>query len=341
METTLLLTRFSALILAITCAALSVQSSRAGDLTIEEIIEKVERNERLYENIDVKLWKINRDDSHIGDIGAAGGDSAIKPDDSSISNIDPFNYSRESVRFISQQGKFHIESQVSSSSKRDNWKESYTRLFDGTKTRILEVNQPNQPGTLIEINSRKEDPRVIRAHMLLLRVMQYGFPLSTYMRGSQAVHDYPCDGKPSGGAIKAESRGPAQFDGHRCQVIWITEFTGQAETPYDRWVLFLAEDRNYIPIRMEAFTFHWSKDVPVGEAQVTKWNEIDSGVWFPLAASHTRYDDSEVQKGNKVPTWRETYIVDVVSLDPKYGASFFHELQIPLGTTVREAPSKK
>jgi hypothetical protein len=326
MERTLLLTRFSELIFAITFAALSVQSSHAGELTIDEIIQNVERNERLYENIDVKLWKIYRDDSHAADA-----------DDPSFKPID---HSRESVRFISQRGKFHIESQTSSDSKRDNWKRSTTRLFDGVTTRVLEVAALDRPGNLVEIKGRKDDPDTVRAHMLLLRIMHYGFPLSTYMRGSQAVRDYPCDVKPEI-ATRAESRGAAEIDGHRCQVVWITESTGQPETPYDRWVLWLAEDRNYIPIRMEAFTFRWSKDLPIGEAQITQWKEVDSGVWFPLGASHTRYDDIEIQKRNKVPTWRETYILDVVSLDPKYDASFFHELQIPPGTTVREAPARK
>src|SRR5262249_17752016 len=149
-------------------AAFSLQSSHAGELTIEEIIEKVERNEQLYADIDVKLWQIYRDDSH-----------ATDADDPSVKHID---HSRESVRFISQQGKFHIESQTSSDSKRDNWKRSTTRLFDGTMTRVLEVSAQDQPGTFMEISGRKDDPRVVRAHMLLLRMMNYGFPLSTYLR---------------------------------------------------------------------------------------------------------------------------------------------------------------
>ena len=75
--------------------------------------------------------------------------------------------------------------------------------------------------------------------------------------------------------------------GRPCQKVKITTCVGSSRRPHSAWILWLAIDRNYLPIRQEAYTYHYSKSDPVGVGVAKDLREIAPGIWFPFAAEIT------------------------------------------------------
>jgi hypothetical protein len=109
-----------------------------------------------------------------------------------------------------------------------------------------------------------------------------------------------------------------------------------------RWELDLAEDRNYIPVRMRAYTPEWSNDFPVGEAEVLEMREIAPGIWFPFSAVERAYDKRTLQSEQRFQVrWQEQYVTEAVSLHPAYDTAYFRDVVFPPGTNVYEVEDNK
>jgi hypothetical protein len=107
--------------------------------------------------------------------------------------------------------------------------------------------------------------------------------------------------------------------------------------PHDGEEYWLAKDRNYLPVRLLAYTYRFSKDMPVGEGVVHKFREIKPGVWFPSDVEVTAYNKFKIQQeGRRELQWRERYTIKRVNLDPKYDREFFAKVAFPAGTAVYE-----
>jgi hypothetical protein len=305
----------------------------AGDgLYLSQVVEKVKENERLYENLDVTLWQIYRDDR--------ASEKAQPPSSDFGGNLQLIGQQQSKVHFVSKGGTFRVDTEKMAQAGKDRTIEKSVRVFNGTQTRVLYRRLPDWPDFAELFHGRSDDPNTVRPHMLLIRTMHYGFPLSIYMQGDEAVYAYPDNRLTEGLKVHCECRGPADFEGHACQKIWITTSLSSGQ-PHDRWVLWLAEDRNYIPIHVESYTFRWSKDLPVSEANATDWKELQPGVWFPMKAVHVRYDSGDIQSGKKMVTWHETYKVDQVSLAADYDDNYFKDVEFPVGTEVAEVRDRK
>jgi len=315
--------------------ALAVENvpARAGDgPSLQQVIEKVKENESLYENLDVTLWQIYRDDR--------ASENAQQPSSDFGGNLQLIGQQQSKVHFVSKGSKFRVDTERMAQAGNDRTTEKSVRVFNGTQTRALYRRSPDRADLAELFHGRSDDPNVVRPHMFLIRTMHYGFPLSVYMQGDEAAYAYPDSRLTEGLKVRCECQEPAEFEGHACQRIWITTSLSNGQ-PHDRWVLWLAEDRNYIPIHMESYTFRWSQDLPVSEADVTDWKELRPGAWFPMKAVHTRYDSGDIQSGKKTVTWRETYKVDQVSLAPQYDDDYFKDVEFPVGTEVAEVRDRK
>jgi hypothetical protein len=94
---------------------------------------------------------------------------------------------------------------------------------------------------------------MMRPHMLLL-LDSITAPLSTYLQGHKAMAASPdahWDKRHLGDAITLENtyQGETTFQGLKCHKVWITEVLSNGYQ-HDRWELWLAEARNFIPVRM-------------------------------------------------------------------------------------------
>jgi hypothetical protein len=142
--------------------------------------------------------------------------------------------------------------------------------------------------------------------------------------------------------MEATYQGEVECEGRKCHKVWITSRTKDGSNWDGRTELWLAEDRNYIPVRKFGYAYRESPTIPVSEAKVEKWLEIESGVWFPQRASEVRYDGQIVQKsGRREVSWQHTYDVTNISLDPQYELSFFRDLEFPDGAAIYHVENGK
>jgi hypothetical protein len=310
------------LFLAIFCIAVLCAGYTSADepLSLDQIIDRVQKNEQLYDDIEVVLSEKYRD--YTAQPAAEGESIQI------IAARDG------DVRYVAQGGMFRVDSNESLSYPNGKtFIKTRTRVFDGQTTRILSLRKGQPDGTPSSIVGRADDEKTVRPHMLLLRMTRHIFPLSTYLKGDKAIEAYPHSGRNPGLTVDVSYRGPVTRKGMRCHEVWISNKIKESGDIHDRYVLWLAEERNYIPVRSEGYTFRWSKDLPVAESDVTEWRELRKGVWFPIRGEVSRYDSFTIQReGKMVLSWQQQYTVKSVSLNPKVGKSFFQVLPTGKGT---------
>src|SRR5690606_11417737 len=133
---------------------------------------------------------------------------------------------------------------------------------------LLEVPSTGKPGRVNIIEGRADDEKVLHPHMLLMRHTRQVIPLSIYMKGDSAIKAYPHGRVPEGMHVDVQYLGEEVREDLLCHVIWITNEFNESKEPHDRRVVWLAEDRNYLPVHQEAYTFRLSERIPVGESSV-------------------------------------------------------------------------
>ncbi|QDU08233.1 hypothetical protein [Gimesia aquarii] len=218
-------------------------------------------------------------------------------------------------------------------------------VFDG-KTRRSFWKSDTSPTTIGEprrVRSRgliSDEPpsltNLARPHMFLLDSGCPKVPLSIYLKGIKAISAYP---NPSyfsrDWVISVHILGDAEFKGLQCIKILI-DTTLANGIRHNGWELWLAKDRNLIPVRNFSYTYRWSKEMPIAESTVDEWKEIRPGVWFPIKAHTDRYHSRTVKReGKQKLSWRMQYHVKSVLLDPpRITQDVFTKLEFPEGTPI-------
>jgi hypothetical protein len=106
--------------------------------------------------------------------------------------------------------------------------------------------------------------------------------------------------------------------------------------------IWLAKDRNWMPVRMVKQTNEYSETVPFSEGRVEDFREISPGVWFPHHATYTAYDEMILQSENRQVAKQSLELkVENVSLNPAYDISYFRDLEFETGTRVQEYANRK
>jgi hypothetical protein len=312
----------------IAIALLFGTNNAAGEVSLKTIIDNVSTNESLYDEIDVRLVETYRDHD---------------PGTFTDPNVKVITAREQKTHFVGQKGMFHLETRSAYTYANQETASDYRlRLFDSNTTRMLEADRKGKPGIANLIEGRSDDSEIVRPHMLLLRQTREFFPLSTYLQGRTAIEAYPNASLGDGLELDIQYQGEKQYKNLRCHIVSITTMITKLNKPHDRWVLWLAEEKNFIPVREEGYTFRYSKDLPVGIGEVTQWQELKPGVWFPTAATVKAYDMEVVrQEGKSNTKWESHYQLTKVSLEPKYNAAFFRDLEIPIGTMVYKISDKK
>lgn len=233
------------------------------------------------------------------------------------------------IRYVSQGDLFRLETEGSSTAGQRIFSNDRIRAFDGETTRLFDQNAV---GNIIR--GRREDENAIRPHMLLLQFMNFMVPLSTYLEGEAAMRAHPSANWDETFVLRNRYEGEEEVDGLQCHKVSITTVLENGYE-HDRWDLWLAEEQNSIPVRMHGYTFRFAEDVPIVEGEVTKWLEVEPGVWFPQTTEITAYNGIALQQtGKRTPQWRQAYTVEHASLQPEYDAAFFSEVEFPEGTAV-------
>jgi hypothetical protein len=287
------------------------------EVRLAEIIENVRRNEALYGDLDVAMHTLY----DIGDRKPI----IFKSARTEIIRIDV------DTHFVSQDGKFRLQVTEKSTDIKGEKVGGKTRVFDGRRTQALDGSVANV------MEYRSEDSQFVRPHMLLLRSTRVGVPLSTYLQGYAAIREVQGKQWNADSSSEVSYLGTAEFQSLHCHRVALTEYVQGESEPNNRRELWLAEERNYLPVRLLSWTFRHSKETPILDGSVDELREVKPGIWFPILTHVSRYDSGMLKReGAQRLQWKEEYVVKDVSLDPDYDMAFFRELTLPERTAVYE-----
>jgi len=102
------------------------------------------------------------------------------------------------------------------------------------------------------------------------------------------------------------------------------------------YFIWLARDRNLIPVRHQWFDPGWSEKLPGGLDYVDDLREIRRGVWFPLRTIELCFENwgSGVCENRILLRWRRDIDVTSLKFDPVVDNRLFDSVQVAAGTTV-------
>jgi hypothetical protein len=270
------------------------------DQRLAALIEQVEANEGLYKNLEARI----RTQYDIGD---------RQPIDSEIVRRDLVTV------FVSQNRMFRLETQGATFlvDRPNSWR-NIVLLFDG-ETRRLAQRKGSDPK-----ESAPGEDEVIRPHTLLRRYARITGPLSENLRGGPRKWAHGIEETVS-------YRGTGEYSGLKCHIVrFVTALPGRDSPPSNFSELWLAEGRNFLPIRLRLFAPQHSVEIPQLEGEVDTLRELKTGVWFPGHAVVKLFNPLELSAtGKQTLQWREQYSLSNVSLDPDHEKAFFQDDRIP------------
>lgn len=290
---------------------------------LSEVIESICQNEALYDELEV-TW------TSVYELGT------MKHPSNGV-----LQHREKRGRYVRQNGMFFLDCGCDQRSvEGDPAKElqHWSKLigFDGTTTRCLEDNG-GFTGNIV--SGLRDDVDKFLPHRVCLAKQYRGemVPLSVWLRGQDAVASWP-------GAKIFRNRGRSvawsrreRIDGLDCEVLEVSFGPASSDVVTGKFVVWLAEERNYLPIQSRHFTVAVSSDIPINECVMTDLRELEAGVWFPFRIQTTKFDRPSLQEdGKHVAAWTEEHLVDKVSLDPNYDKSFFSNIEFPDGIAVYE-----
>jgi hypothetical protein len=279
------------------------QACGATKSELTELIENVRANEELYRDIEIvhdKTLTLHRTFSKSPDYLKSSKGRAR------------YVYQGENVFF---QNDEQIESRGGNKS---NW--DTLQGYDGRTTRAVEQH------VIANIHEgRFFDGRLFFPHTRLLLHARISTPLSEWL-ASDGWMDYRL-------AIRIVGTEPVR--GLNCVKLRCETWNeGQEERDYrDLW---LAIDRNYLPIRTVGFAVGYSRNIPLETGEVNELREVEPGIWFPFKVELYIYDEKFASQGKTVLANVEKYTVSKVNLNPQYDDSLFSDIPIPDGAQVFE-----
>lgn len=325
-----------ALVASLLCPAiLPAEGPPAAPDRIRQVIENVEANEKLYQNIEVVLRLNYRLDEKVGPV------------------MDKLKTRQESVlRSVSQKGLFYLKSGGSEALvSGDAFEANTVKGYDGGKTRWVQRNGKEVAGRMDMtaaaniVSGRQEDCGVFVAHTWLLSRAPMCFPLSLWLRGDPALSAHPQAGFYGKNALKKEAsfEKEEEVDGLRCVKLRSeTRLRAGDQRIIGVRDLWLAIDRNYLPVKTEFYEPRISMELPGESGHAWDFREIAPGVWLPFERKVTVYDSDKLRDEKKqVFRNADEARLELAKLDPDYDISLFRDIPIPAGATVYEIQDGK
>jgi len=304
------------------------------DSRILRLIENVEANEQLYGSIEVV--------SHV----------TYRLDETTSLKTSKHLTSRETtVRSVKQGRLFYLkeagkETQVSGATL----ERSTIQGYDGEMTRVVVDNRVvTDPATkTVPIanlqHGRTETTQLFAPHTWLLSRSGARFlPLSIWLRGGKDLEKHPGGFRYHDRIQKASIEKEEVVEGLptiklRCE----TWNRGERPRLNTLRYLWLAPERNYLPVKTEAYFPQISLQLPGEVGHVKDFREIVPGVWLPFERVVTVYDSDKIREEKKLVFHNEDEgRIQKVKLDPQYDISLFRDIPIPDGARVHEIKEGK
>lgn len=271
----------------------TTNSQSADGLTLADIIQNVQLNELLYDNLDITLIETYNSTTATGYIEVNGARGAV------------IRSRHTETHFVQQDGMFRIDVGIATEYgdkvtgvPEHNFRK---RMFDNSVTRLLESNERDGPGVTNLISGRSDDGLAVRLHMLLLRDSRGIIPLSVFLLGGEGIRAYPYARELLSEAldVHVEYKGQENIGEFPCHKIWATYINKVTGRQINRFVLWLAADRNYMPVRSEIYVLNRSPSLPQVIGEVTEWTQLKPGIWCPMAAINRNFDGIILKREGK------------------------------------------
>ncbi len=214
--------------------------------------------------------------------------------------------------------------------------------FDGGSTRCLE-NNGGLTGNVVA--GLRDDRNKFLPHTICLssQYRQQMVPLSVWLAGADAIAAVPTGKIDKANEHTVALSGKETIDGLACQKLTVA-FSPRGEKPprvVGKLVMWLAEERNYLPIRTKHYSLGVSAEIPIAETEMSDLRELKPGIWLPYNCQMTLFDKPSMEEdGKHVAAWTESHVVTNATLDPKYDKSFF-QIAFPNGTPVYQIKDDK
>ncbi|MEX2316451.1 MAG: TlpA disulfide reductase family protein [Pirellulales bacterium] len=299
-------------------------TGRPAETTLSDIVERVRAAEQHFQKMDVSVASTYRMDEP-----RSAGRRRQAPGTDNITMINETDTTSRSVLLGPR--AYHEEEDKHVLETGDKNTSRSTSAFDGEWTRSLNVqirgNQDRDSASASLQKGGAKEVCVFRPHTAVFDGYE-SIPLSE--RLTSEIRD-----PQQGLRQRVAYLGDETIDGLVCYKIRIDVFSRQNETPYNWEFLWLARDRNLLPIRRDSFTGGWSVRLPMAIALVDDLREVQQGVWFPYRVAVRKFNSFEssgICENRLIVSWRRNYAVTALNLNPQPPANLFGELVVPAGT---------
>ena len=204
--------------------------------------------------------------------------------------------------------------------------------YDRDRGLTTDERQTGGHGDITHEQVRMEN--LLRPHMLL---SNYGpkISLSTWLKGTSAVAASP--GLPNYDnrtVYTTKILGEETVQGLKCLKVQIDRRRNSGKSEH-RNVLWLARERNLLPVQAVTYQLSRSTEIPQSKTWVDEWLEVHPGVWFPRKFHTDRLNwIIYVLKKKQQVGWQKAYVVESVELDPSLPADTFTKLEFPEGIVI-------
>ncbi len=182
---------------------------------------------------------------------------------------------------------------------------------------------------------------VVRPHGFLLNESRVHFPLADLLSNSPSLKFTSYDFREN----ETEYLGEDTFNGYSCIKVrihtWHRSLGRDSDSPIDLW---LATDRNLIPVHMEGYRFYDGTFLMIEIGSVDGFKEIETGVWYPTSSRSEIYDyswEKPISANTRRLTGKWTHAINKINLNPNYPKEFFSNIKMPDGVPVWVLKDKK
>jgi hypothetical protein len=202
--------------------------------------------------------------------------------------------------------------------------------YDGEYTRRVEEKLANL------IHGPSTHCQLFRPHAWLFSSARVCFPLSVWLTGGKELQNHPNAGNYRDGWVQsAVYENEEEVEGlHTVKLR--AETRGQTGKLITVRYVWLATDRNYLPVKSEARNVRWSDTLPVEVDRATDFREIAPGVWLPFHRATVIYSEMKLSEGKMVLGNKTDVTLTMVNLEPNYDMSLFRDIPFPDGAHVYE-----
>ena len=284
-----------------------------ADMTLDSILQRLAEEEAKYDRYEVETVEryehLNR-----SDMSSGGLHTVTETRERSIVARDRLYYKEEKdVKLAGGDRSSLIQRQA----------------YDGQWTRGTYSYDPGNENGKKEFNASLAlggpgEVRLLRPHATVFRRDRSRQVVSRFLksRSNQMVVEYVGDEK-VGGLHCHKLKCELPTNGNANARLW--------------FFLWLARDRNLVPIRHEWHEMRKSVKLPAGIRFVNDLREIRPGLWFPYRTTHLSFQSFSgegLAVNRPLLQWRRDIVVESLTLDPVVDDALFERVEVPAGTTV-------